>query len=195
MKRFILALVLSAQASAWAWIGSGQNPDYSRDAGNMFYCASTATVNTQAGISVTSPTITLYNLPSSGKNLVLLDVGINIVSAPAAASDFMLAFSTSVAPSTTTSANYFGIVTPALVGKSTTTAIAQCWLVTNIPSLAVPKPFRYLGGTTGAAAISGFKLFDETNGKVVVPPGVVISVQATSAAAIQGHLLWREEPQ
>jgi hypothetical protein len=202
MKRFLLSLapVVLLPVLSFGWMGFGGGNDYSRDAGNMFYCASTGTVTTQAGVSASSPTISLYNPSNSGKNLVVLDVGINVMSAPAAAAQFSLAYN--VTPSSGvnySSTTNMGYVTAASVGISTVatskgyvgTMKAICTLQGYLP--ATPTPFRYLGGTTGAAAISGVVFTDSTSGKVVVPPGGLISIQSSSAAALQAHILWRED--
>jgi hypothetical protein len=147
---------------------------------------------------VTNPALVLYNPARSQKNLVLLDVGINITASPAAAAGFMLAYSTG-ATTIVNSTNV--VVVPALLpttALSTTTVVSmasgQCMggVVSTLPY--VPLAFRYLGGTTGASAIGGVLLTDLTQGKVVIPPGVTVSIQSKTAAAISAHLLWREDP-
>jgi hypothetical protein len=189
---FVGVFFCPIRANAVWFAGSG--PDYSQGASSEFYCASTGTFTTQAGASATTPVISLYNPPGSGKNLVILDVGIDVNASPAAAAQFMLAFSTAVAPSTTTIALANGIVTSAQIGKSTTTAVGICLLDSTLANANTPKAFRYLGGTTGASAIGGVSLTDQTQGKVVVPPGFVVTLQAISAASVTADLLWREDP-
>lgn len=187
LKWIGLSLIL-LPVSSFAWFGNN-GIDYSQNAGSMFYCANAAgtAVTTQAGLSATTPALTIYN-PSNTKNLVLLDVGLDITASPAAAAGFMLAYGQG-APTTTTPA----VVTPALIGRSTTTAVGQCYRIATLP--ATPVAFRYLGGTTGAAAIGGVTLTDQTQGKVVIPPGFNVSIQATSAAAILADFVWMEQPQ
>lgn len=186
-RKWIGSLLLLSPISAFAWFGS-QGVDYSQNAPGSFYCADLAgtSVTTQAGLSATTPALTIYN-PSTTKNLVLLDVGLDMTASPAAAAGFMLAYSTGAPTSTTGAA-----VTPALIGKSTTTALGQCYRIATLPN--APVAFRYLGGTTGAAAIGGVSLTDMTQGKVVIPPGYNVSIQATSAAVIIAHFLWMEQP-
>jgi hypothetical protein len=195
-KRFLFALaalaVFASPSRAGSWF-SGTGPDYSVNAPNSFYCASTQTVTTQAGVSVSSPAIALYNPVGSGKNFVILDVGIDVTASPAAAAQFMLAYSTGVVPSTTTlNPNlFYGKITSAMVGRGGTSQ-ATCQVFGTLP--VTPFVVRYLGGTTGASAISGWTSLDQTQGKVVVSPGYVLSLQSSSAAAIQAHFLWREDP-
>jgi hypothetical protein len=193
MKRILLILGLMPSL-AWAGFNVTGGPDYSRDAGSSFTCSNLAgtSVTTQAGLSIATPALTLWNPVNSQKNLVLLDVGIDVTASPAAAAGFMLAYN--VTPSSGPAATTLATVTTNLVGKSTGTlsgATGQCYRVATLP--ATPLALRYLGGTTGASGIGGVVLTDQTNGKVVVPPGGLISLQSTSAAAIIAHFTWRED--
>lgn len=194
MKKLFVGLFLTALlpwVSSAAWFGPHVEVDYAQDASSMFYCASTGPFMTQAGVSVSSPPVSLFNPFGSGKNLTLIEVGVGIAASPAAAAQYFLAFSTmSVGMS---NSGIQATVTPALIGKSTTTALGQCTVAGVLP--AVPKPFRYIGGTTGASAIGGVVLTDFTNGKVVIPPGGLVTLQATSVSAVLPQLLWREDPQ
>lgn len=199
MKKLFAALLL-LPSFASAWMGAGGSPDYSRDAGNSYYCASTATIPlaTQAGVSVTSPTISLYNPFGSGKNLVLLETSYLFTAAPAASAGVFLAYNINIATPTGINAGTgaTGYLTAAIVGKSTstatTTSIAKCNVYGTLSQ--TPVPFRYLGGTTGAAAIGGVNLTDQTQGKVVIAPGQMVSMQTTSASLLLAHFLYREEP-
>ena len=200
MKKILLILGLMPSC-VWAGFNVTGGPDYSRDAAGEFYCANVAgtPVTTQAGLSVTAPALVLYNPSRSTKNLVLLDVGINVTASPAAAAGFMLAYSTGE-PRGITVFSTNTVVVPALIPSvvnSSTTQVGlsqgQCsgGVGTLLPN--APLAFRYLGGTTGASAIGGVVLTDYTNGKVVVPPGSTISIQSKTAAAISAHFLWRED--
>lgn len=189
----VMVLLFAASAAHAAWFGGSGGADYSNNAQSMFICASTAAATTQAGLSATSPAISLYNPISSSKNLVLEDVGVTFNSSPAAAAGVMIAYSTAtITPTTTTVASNNGIVTPALIGTSTTTATGICLMNVNAP--ATPKAIRYLGGTTGAAAIGNAYFDDPTQGKIVVPPGFMITLQTTSAASVLAHFEWMEQP-
>ena len=192
MKKILAALLFLPSISLASWF-AGSGPDYSQQAGNMYICSSSTTLTTQVGASQVNQLITLINPPGSGKNIVLLDVGININASPAAAAQFNLAFSTGVvAPSTTVQNTNNGFITTALIGKSTTTTSGICLLNWTAPT--IPRAFRYLGGTTGASGIGAVVMTDYTNGKVVVSPGTSVSIQATSAASITAHFTEREDP-
>lgn len=206
---FLFACLSLAVPVKAAWF-SGSGPDYSQGSGNSFYCANLAgtPVTTVAGLSSLNPALILVNPYTSRKNLVILDVGIEVTAAPAAAVGFMLAYSTGAANAVTVATSTVNAITfttmttvvPALLPStilSTTTvaaqSVGQCFRGATLPN--TPVAFRYLGGTTGAAAISGVQWTDQTQGKVVVPPGVTVSIQTTSAASVLAHILWREDPQ
>jgi hypothetical protein len=159
--------------------------------GNVFIGADLGgtPVTTQAGLSATTPALTLYNPVGSGKNLVLLSTTVDITSAPAAACGIMLAYNlaSAAAPTMTTLAT----VTNALLGN-TSLGVASCARVSTLA--AAPLAIRNIGGTTGAAAIGGVQLIDHIDGEIVVGPGVAVSIQATSAAAIIASMTWEEVP-
>lgn len=157
--------------------------------GKVFIGANVAAtpVTTQAGLSATTPALTLYNPVGSGYNLVLQTVCIDVTTSPAAASGFMLAFNAAnaAAPSSVTA----GTLQNALLGSSAT-GVGLCYRIATLA--AAPIAIRYLGGTTGAAAIGGVQLIDRVEGEIIIAPGVALSVQATSAAAILANFVWEE---
>lgn len=144
-------------------------------------------VTTQAGLSATTPALTLYNPVGSGVLGVVLSVGINITAAPAAAAVFCLAHNAknATAPASTTN----GTMINAQVGSANTPKV-QCYRVATLA--AAPVANLMLGGTTGAAAISGLVQTFDIDGLLVIEEGVAISVQASSAAAILCHFVWEE---
>lgn len=145
-------------------------------------------VTTQAGLSATTPALTLYNPIGSGVNLHLIGTTIDITTSPAAAAGLMLAYNlaAAAAPTLTTLAN----VTNAMIG-TLKLPIGQCARVATLA--AAPLAFRFLGGTTGASGIGATQLIDKINGEVIITPGVAISIQSTSAAAILASITWEEK--
>lgn len=145
-------------------------------------------VTTQAGLSATTPALTLYNPINSGVNLIILSVTVDITTSPAAASGLMLAYNLASAadPTATTLAN----VTNALIG-TLKTPIGQCYRICTLA--AAPLAVRFIGGTTGASAIGGIQLIDKIEGEIIVGPGVALSLQATSATALLASICWQEE--
>ncbi len=95
-----------------------------------------------------------------------------------------------------------GIITNARIGAGstgTTTVVSsqggggpwgQCYRVATLS--AAPIAIRQSFGTTGAAAIGGMSFHDQIDGAIVVPPGVAISVQTSSAASVCCAFCWEE---
>jgi hypothetical protein len=144
-------------------------------------------VTTQAGLSVTTPALTLYNPVNSGVNLVLLRVNVSVHAAPAAASDLMLVYNstTATAPATTTDAT----MVSGMIG-STTAPAGRCYRIATLG--AVPTAFRYLGSVIAATSTNQFIIDHDVNGDVVIPPGGCISIQATTAISILASFTWKE---
>jgi len=194
VKKFLMMLaVLFVPSLVMAGLfSSGGSPDYSNNAGSTYVCAQNSSVTTKAGVSPVGAALALYNPPGSGKNLTVLEVGVDYNASPAAASGLFLAYN--ITPST----GIIGIGTLPNVENAVLTstggfvgAVAVCKQNVNLP--LNPQILRFIGGTTGASAIGGVLLTDQTAGKVVVPPGGLISIQATSASAIWSHIEWRED--
>jgi hypothetical protein len=159
--------------------------------GNVYTCANPqgTAVTTQAGLSVTTPALTLYNT-STTKSLVLIEDTIGLNAAPAAADIFSLAYS-SGPPTATTAANYVNnLLTPTSAGVAA--PAGACYRVSTLNTL--PVAFRYLGQVTGASTLTQPIFTDVVDGKVIVGPGEAITFQTTSAAAIVGSMTWEEIP-
>lgn len=147
-------------------------------------------VTTQAGLSATTPALTLYNPVGSGVIGVLKRVRIGVTASPAAAAVFMLAYNlaNAAAPTLTTLAN---VTNSKLDSKKLPTL--QCARVATLA--AAPLMCAILeGGPAGASAISAGRAETEFDGGILIPPGVCVSVQSTSAAAILASFEWSEKP-
>lgn len=159
--------------------------------GNVFIGANLAgtPVTTQAGLSATTPALTLHNPITGGKDVFLLAVGYAFAAAPAAACSVFLArnLAAAAAPTLTTLAD----VTLATLGPLTS-PVAQCARVATLA--AAPLGFFNLGGTTGAAAISGYPSWFDLGGIICLKPGVCLSIQTSSAASLTATFVWQERP-
>ena len=150
-------------------------------------------VTSQAGLSATTPALTLFNPVGSGYNLAILACGVAFNAAPAAASQIWLAHNAinlagvPTAPTSTTTAT----VTSALLGALDTPA-GQCFRIATLS--AAPLLTIALGGTSGAAAIDGVALWFDLGGIVTVGQGVAVSFQFSSAAAVCCTFVWEEVP-
>lgn len=144
-------------------------------------------VTTQAGLSATTPALTLYNPVGSGVNLVLLTATVNFTAAPAAAAAVWLACNlvTAAAPTSVTLATIYN----ANLG-SLATGKGQCYRIATLA--AAPLMIRNICGTSGAAAIGNSPAVDNIDGAIIIPPGVAVSIQASSAAAVVCSFTWEE---
>lgn len=148
-------------------------------------------VTTQAGLSATTPALTLYNPQGSNVVLVLYRVCVDITSSPAAASGLCIAANdpTAAAPTAVTNATIYNALEPgaAVVGKG------RCYRIATLA--AAPVSVRPIGGVTGASAISGYGIDVDLGGEICIKEGGCLSLQATTAAAIVGAFFWEEVSQ
>lgn len=207
LKAFCAVAVLAAIFLCPGKAGAFQITDYYQAGSNMWTCASTTTIGvaTQAGASVTNPPMILVNPNGSNVKLVVTEVGSDITTSPAAATGLFLAFN--VVNSSAVAAPWStGTVTSGMIGLSTgtyamamsTSAVggpqtqAKCYTSGILPG--TPVPFVMMGGTTGASSISPDNLLYRPYppGSVVVPPGAILSIGASSATNLINHISWIE---
>ena len=146
-------------------------------------------VTTQAGLSATTPALTVYNPSTSLVNLEILTITIGITTAPAANTQLCLAYNlaTAVAPASTTAATLVN-------AKVGTTAIGT-GAAYRIATLATaPVACRILGGIEAASSTAFDSIIDHVDGEIIVTPGVAVSIQATTAVAIVATISWEEVP-
>lgn len=163
--------------------------------GAMFIASNQTGVTTQAGLSATTPALTLFNPKSSGVNAVLIYAGCVTSVANAAASVIWLAANTNIAAADVTGTA--ATVRSTLLGNGKN---ASCSALTAATLPAAPVAIAQLGvGLTGAittipsmGAIGRY--FD---GAIVLAPGSAISFQtstASGASAFFGEIIWEEVP-
>ena len=161
--------------------------------GNVFSIANQTGVTTQAGLSATTPVLTLYNPAGSGVNGVLLYAGCtNLVAFPAAAAIWLAANTNVVAAAVTGTATtahrnmFLGGAAPTL----------QPLLAATLP--AAPVAIASLGvGLTGAiTTIPQIQTLERWfDGSIIIPPGTAISFQTSTVSGTSGFLgefIWME---
>jgi hypothetical protein len=162
--------------------------------GNTFFVTNSAA----QALSVNSTTATgiiLYNPATSGVNLAIMEVIVQLASLPAGAFGVVLTGgvqSTTVTQTTTNVAN--GILN-ALVGAGS----ASKATVGSSATIATAKILRIipLGAGATEASSTSFPPFakDSVNGALVIPPGNVVSLQGiTTASTVWGQITWQEIP-
>lgn len=164
--------------------------------GKVFGVANQAGITTQAGLSLTTPALTLYNPAGSGVNGVLLFAGAIESIVVAAASIVWIGLNTNIAAAAVT-----GTATTAhrcmLAGGGGSPALSPL-LAATLP--AAPIAIATLGIYNALAVVSHQpyqtigRWFD---GSIVLAPGAALSFQTSTAsgtAGFFGEFVWEEVP-
>lgn len=162
--------------------------------GNLYSVANQAGITTQAGLSATTPALTLYNPAGSGVNAVIIYAGFVATVAFAAASVVWLGVNTNIVAAVVT-----GTATTAhrnnLLGNTASPKI-QPLLAATLP--AAPVAVASLGvGLTGAITTlpSMQTIGRYFDGSLILSPGSTLSFQtstASGASGFFGELIWEE---
>ena len=162
--------------------------------GSVYGVANQTGVTSQAGLSATTPVLTLYNPLGSGKNCVVWYAGATFLVAFAAAAAIFAAVGTDVQSAAVT-----GTLTTThrnLKLGMTQSPAARTFLAATLP--AAPVAVSLLGvGLTGAinllpAAPPVGRWF---NGSIILKPGTNLSIQTSTASGASGMLceyIWEE---
>lgn len=163
--------------------------------GRCFSVANQTGVTSQAGLSATTPVLTLANPSNSGVNAVLIYAAANFLVAFGAAAAIFAAVGTNTAAAAVT-----GTDTTAhrnlLLGGAAPIIIPK--LAATLP--AAPVAIDILGaGLTGAITTLPGQLPYERwyNGAIILPPGTNFSLQTSTASGASGMLctyIWEEVP-
>jgi len=161
--------------------------------GKVFTVSNQTGITTQAGLSATTPALTLYNAAGSGVNGVLLYAGCVNTVAFAAASVIWLGINSNVVAASVT-----GTATTAhrnnLLGSGSPTL--QPLLAATLPAAPVGGPILGVGltgaiTTTPQLSPTG-RWFD---GGFIIAPGTAVSFQtstASGASGFFGEFIWFE---
>lgn len=162
--------------------------------GSCFGVCNQTGITTQAGLSATTPALTLYNPAGSGKNAVLWYASANFEVAFAAAASVFLAVNTNTAAAAVT-----GTLTTThrnlLLGSATNNAIIP-YLAATLP--AAPVAVAVLGvGLTGAITVEtvGKTVGGWLDGSIVLSPNSAVSIQTRTASGANSTFctfLWEE---
>jgi hypothetical protein len=164
--------------------------------GNVFSVCNQAGVTSQAGISATTPVLTLYNSPGSGKDCVVWYVGVTFTVVFAAVSAIFVCVGSD-------------IQTAAVTGTLTTThrnmkvgltqnPAARTFLAATLP--VAPVAIGLLGaGLTGAVNLMPHLQTLERwyNGALILIPGSNLTLQTGAASGASGmfcEYIWEEVP-
>ena len=162
--------------------------------GTCYAVANPAGITTQAGLSATTPALTLYNPAGSGKNGILWYASAAFAVANAAAAAVWLAANTNINAAAVT-----GTLTTThrncLLGAAANNAI-QAMLAATLP--AAPVGICLLGiGLTGAITVetTAKQVGGWLDGAIVIGPGCSVSIQTSTASGASGlwcSYIWEE---
>ncbi len=162
--------------------------------GNVYGVANQVGVTSQAGLSATTPVLTLHNPSGSGTNAVIwYAAGTYAVANTAAAAVWLAANTivTAAAPSGTATTTHRNM----LLGSSNNPKMSPLLAATLS---AAPVAVSTLGiGLTGAITVATQAPAIERwfDGGVIVAPGATISIQTSTASGAAGlwcELIWEE---
>jgi hypothetical protein len=162
--------------------------------GKVFAVSNQAGVTSQAGLSATTPVLTLYNPAGSGKNGILHYAGALMAVANAAAAAVWLAANTNVAAAAVT-----GTLTTAhrnlkLGGAEPT---LRPMLAATLPAAPVGVCLLGMGLTGAITTVPGLVPYSRWfEGSLIIAPGTAISIQTSTASGASGlwcEYVWEEE--
>lgn len=165
--------------------------------GKVYTVSNQTGITTQAGLSATTPALTLYNPSGSGVNGVLLYAGCVNSVAFAAASVIWLGFNANVV-----AAAVSGTLTTAhrnnLLGGASSNAL-QALLAATLPAAPVAGPIIGVGLTGAITTIPQLNTMGRWfEGGIIIAPGTAISFQtstASGASGFFGEFIWAEVEQ
>lgn len=154
--------------------------------GGVWSVCNQAGITSAAGLSATTPALTVYNPLGSGYNGVLWYAGVQFTVVFAAVSAVWLAANTNTAAAAVT-----GTLTTAhrnlKLGSASNPSALQFLLAATLP--AAPVGVHLLGtGLTGAVNLmpTGQNLAEWFNGSIIITPGTAISIQTGTASGTTG---------
>ncbi len=164
------------------------------DRGSVFAVASQAGVTSQAGLSATTPVLTLYNPAGSDVDLVLWYAGATFTVAFATAGAIWVAAGTNTAAAAVT-----GTLTTAhrnLKLGTSNNCRATPFLAATLPAAPVAVSLLGVGLTGAITTIPQLQTLERWfNGSIVLTPGTNLSIQTGVASGASGtfcEYIWEE---
>jgi hypothetical protein len=156
--------------------------------GRAFFACNTGS----QALSLNSTTCTglaLTNPAGSGRNLILIQLNVSLLTVPAGTSNLILTGSTTAVP---TAHGTPLTVNPTIFGK-TGGAVGLADSACTMPTLTILRPVG--GGPVAGSSINTPQIQDNINGQIVLGPSSCISLQTlTTAISVIASLSWIEVP-
>lgn len=162
--------------------------------GNVYGVCNQAGVTSQAGLSATTPVLTLYNPLSSGVNCVLWYAGATFSVAFAAAAAVFAAVGTNTAAAAVTgtlTTTHRNLKLGAGAGNK-----ASAFLAATLPAAPVGVSLLGMGLTGAITTIPQLQTLERWfNGGIILQPGTNFSIQTGAASGASGlfcEYIWEE---
>jgi len=160
---------------------------------SMFSVSNQTGITTQAGLSATTPALTLYNPFGSGKNGVLIYAGCVNSVAFAAASVIWLGLNTNLTAAAVTG-TLSTAVRNTLMGSTAPTI--QALLAATLPAAPIAGPILGVGVTGAITTVPQVQPLGRWfDGSIIIQPGSAVSFQtstASGASGFFGEFVWAE---
>lgn len=160
---------------------------------NVFWVANQVGITSQAGLSATTPALTLFNPKGSGVNASILFAGAQFTVAFATAGAIFVAVNTNIAAAdvtgTATTAHRAG-----LLGNGGAPKVTPL-LAATLPVAPVAVDILGAGLTGAITVIPGFSFGRWYDGSLVLAPGSALSIQTGVASGASGTFcsyVWEE---
>lgn len=156
--------------------------------GRLFFASNTASQALSLN-STTATGLVLTNPAGSGKNLVLIQLNVALLTAPAGIASLILTGSTTAVPTAHTTPL---VVNSGIFGK-TGSAAGLADSAATMPTLTIFRPVG--GGPVATGTTTSPQIQDNINGQISLGPSSCISLQClTTAISVIASLSWIEVP-
>ena len=154
--------------------------------GNLFFACNTASQALSLN-STTSTGLILTNPAASGKNLVLIQLNVALLTAPAGIASLILTGSKTAVPTAHTTP----LTVNTAVLSSSAATVASADSAATMPTLTILRPVG--GGPVATGSVTAPFIQDNINGQIILPPSSCISLQClTTAISVIASLSWIE---
>lgn len=165
--------------------------------GSVYTVANQAGVTSQAGLSATTPVLTLFNPPSSGVNAVVWFAGASFAVAFAAAAQVFVAVNTNTAAAVTTgtlTTSHRNCLLGAASGNKVTPLLAA-----TLPAAPVGVCLLGVGLTGAITTVPSTQVMGRWfDGGLVLKPNTALSIQTSTASGASStfcEYIWEEIPE
>lgn len=159
--------------------------------GNVFLAAQQSASALGTALTATAVTLTLWNPPGSGRNLVLMRTTLAIPVATTAGQVVYAVNGTVGQAAPTATTDLASGIQNALVGGAGASPVARVFSAATLP--AAPVARRVLAGIISVTPGGVHTIVDDVDGEIIIAPNGIVTIQGiTTNATGQIGLSWEE---